>query len=360
MKDVREKGKLSRSQDLTAWSGIAAAAATMPLVLNAGFNQGAEQLVGVRTIADDPEPEVALALLAEGMLSFFAILWPMFAAVVAAVALGAAIQGGVHFRRFRLKAEHLKPVEGLKRVFGTQALWQGAKALLKTLAVGSMLVVVIQFLMPGLLTVGAMPLTAVLSQAGSGTMLLLQASIVAGVLLAVLDIMVVSRRNRKHTMMTKQEIKDETKRTDGDPLIKSQRRSRQLEISRNRMIAAVADADVVVVNPTHVAVALQYTPGAGGAPKVVATGVELLALRIREEATAQRVPVVRDVPVARQLQAQCKLGQEIPHDMFAEVARILAFVMALKARGAAAGTHTAPPSNSSGPHTPGLGSRGPR
>ncbi len=139
--------------------------------------------------------------------------------------------------------------------------------------------------------------------------------------------------------MTKREVRDEHKNSDGDPLIRSQRRSRQLAMSRNRMIAAIGQSDVVLVNPTHFAVAISYEPGKS-APRVVAKGAGAVALRIREKAEEERVPVVKDIPLARALHASCRLGDEIPVELYNAVARVLAFVMSLRARGAAAGTHT--------------------
>ncbi|WP_246836262.1 flagellar biosynthesis protein FlhB [Nesterenkonia sp. NBAIMH1] len=340
-KENREKGRLSRSQDLTAWVGIGAAAATMPLVLMAAWEAGQVQLGTVVQITRSPEPEIALILLGEALRSVLLVLWPLMLATLVGVFAAAALQGGVRFKKFALKGEHLQPVNGLKRVFGMQAVWQGAKALLKTAAVGLMIYAVVQTLVPELLTAGSMSLDSLLASAAAGVTMLLGASILAGVGLAVIDIVVVQKRNRKHTMMTRQEVKDETKKTDGDPLIRQQRRSRQMDLSRNRMIAAVADADVVLANPTHVAVALQYREGEA-APKVVAKGAELLAARIREEAVERGVPIVRDVPLARALHAECRLGQEVPVEHFTQVARVLAFVMALKRRGAHAGVHTIP------------------
>ncbi|GAA1156559.1 EscU/YscU/HrcU family type III secretion system export apparatus switch protein [Nesterenkonia sandarakina] len=341
MKEVREKGKLSRSQDLTAWLGIGAAAATMPWVLEIGREAGAQQLGSVRAVIAAPDPVLAVTTLGEAFTSMLLTLGPMLAAVVVAVMAGAVLQGGVRFRKFALKAEHLDPVKGLKRTFGLQALWQGLKALLKTVVVGVMLWFVINSLMPLLLSTGLLPLSSLLSAAGSGTVSLLQASILAGVGLAVVDLLVVARRNRKHTRMTKQEVKDEHKKTDGDPLVRQQRRSRQLEMSRNRMIAAVGDADVMIVNPTHVAVALSYQPGFA-APKVVALGTDNIALRLREEAATHRVPMVRDISLARALHAECSLGSEVPVELFTQVAQVLAFVMQLKERGGASGVHTVP------------------
>jgi flagellar biosynthetic protein FlhB len=114
-----------------------------------------------------------------------------------------------------------------------------------------------------------------------------------------------------------------------------------MSMSRNRMMADIATADVVLVNPTHVAVALKYE-AMGGAPRVVAKGSGAIAAKIRERAEEHRVPMVRDVPLARALHKACDIGDEIPADLYAAVARVLAFLFALKARGAAAGTHTVP------------------
>jgi flagellar biosynthetic protein FlhB len=141
--------------------------------------------------------------------------------------------------------------------------------------------------------------------------------------------------------MTRREVKEEHKQSEGDPQLKGAIRSRQLAMSRNRMMSEVAKADVVLVNPTHVAVALRYDP-ARGAPRVVAKGAGAVAARIRERAGEHRVPMVEDVPLARALHAQCDLGQEIPGELYEAVARVLAFVMALRRRGSAGGTHRVP------------------
>ena len=130
-------------------------------------------------------------------------------------------------------------------------------------------------------------------------------------MLAAADFFVVMRRNRKKTRMTKKEVKDENKSSEGDPLIKSQRRARQMAMSRNRMIAAIGDADVVLVNPTHFAVALKYEPGKS-APRVVAKGAGHIAARIREEAEAKNVPMVQDIPLARALHGACETGPGDP------------------------------------------------
>ena len=341
MREVHEKGQIGRSQDLGAWIGIAVAALMIPAAIGNAAAAGQDQLLAVQRVIEDPELGAVQALLADALGSMGATLGPMLAVVAVAVLAAAVTQGGVHFRKMTPQPDHFDPVAGLKRVFGTQALWNGAKALLKTAVVGLVLWFAVQGLMPVLMTSGSLPLSAVLEAAAAGSGTLLRAAIVAGLVLAALDVFVVIRRNRKRTMMTKREVKDENKRSDGDPLVKSQRRSRQLAMSRNRMIQAIGTADVVMTNPTHYAVAIKYEPGKS-APRVVAKGAGPVADVIRARAEEERVPIVRDVPLTRALHATCELGHEIPVDLYTPVARVLSFVMALKARGAAAGTHAPP------------------
>jgi flagellar biosynthetic protein FlhB len=343
MKEVRSKGQLSKSQDLTAWLGVAAAGVMLPAAIGAGADAGAIQVANIGKIAANPEPQLAVKMLGDAMGTILGTLAPMLVAIAVVILLGSAVQGGIHFKKFTGKFEQFNLLSGVKRTFGTQALWEGAKALTKTAVVGIVLFVVVQGMMPVLMAAGGLPIAALLEAAGSGGAALIQFAVVAGLGLAALDLFVVMRRNQKKTRMSKKEIKDESKNSDGDPLIKSQRRSRQLTMSRNRMMAGIGNADVVVVNPTHVAVALKYEPGKS-APRVIAKGQGEVAARIRARATEEGVPMVRDIPLARAIHAACALGQEIPVELYDSVARVLAFVMALKARGSAAGTHTmAPP-----------------
>jgi flagellar biosynthetic protein FlhB len=197
---------------------------------------------------------------------------------------------------------------------------------------------VIKGLVRSLTMSGALSLSSVVATVSNGAVTILRAAAVAGLLLAAVDYVMVKRRTGKQLRMSKQEIKDEYKKTEGDPHVKGQIRARQMAASRNRMMAELPKADVVVVNPTHVAVALRYDP-AKGAPRVLAKGSGTIAAKIREKATEHRIPMVQDVPLARALYAGCELGAEIPPQFYGAVARVLAFIMGLKARGSAAGLH---------------------
>jgi flagellar biosynthetic protein FlhB len=142
-------------------------------------------------------------------------------------------------------------------------------------------------------------------------------------------------------MMTKQEVKDENKQAEGDPLVKSAIRSKQIQAARRRMYSALPQADVLLVNPTHFAVALQYDP-ALGAPRVIAKGADFVAARIREIADNAKVPTVHDVDLTRALFRSCDIGQEIPRELFAAVAAVLAFVITRRNRGQRGGEHETP------------------
>jgi flagellar biosynthetic protein FlhB len=170
---------------------------------------------------------------------------------------------------------------------------------------------------------------------------LMRYAAVAGLVMAGADYAMARRRTNKQTYMSKEDIKQEHKNTEGDPQLKGAIRSRQMAMSRNRMMAELPKADVVMVNPIHVAVALRYDPSRG-APRVIAKGAGAIAAKIREKASEYRIPMVEDVPLARLLYRTVELDQEIPPELYLAVARVLAFVMSLKARGSAAGLHRNP------------------
>lgn len=340
MKEVRKKGQLGRSRDLSAWLALAAAVTLLPSLTTRTREVVHEELSKVELVAADPSPARILTLLSEGLGQVMSLLTPLFAVLVVVVVVTQVAQGGV-YPRFRLKKEVFQPNKGIKRLFGMQTLWEAVKTLAKSLAVGLVVFATVQAAIPTLMGSGRLPLSVVLNTAGSSVTSLIQGGVVAGLALAAVDLAVTIRRNRKQTRMTLKEVKDENKRTEGDPQIKGLIRSKQRSMSRNRMMAAVADADVVIVNPTHYAVALRYEPGVG-APKVVAKGVDLLAAKMRERAADNRVPTVSDVTLARALYAAVEVDQEIPDYLFVAVARVLAFVMSLRRRGAASGEHRSP------------------
>ena len=338
LEESRREGRIQRSRDMPSWLSMGAAALTLPMVIGNGASAVQNLVLGIKEVIADPTASRAQSTFIDAFGVLPGILAPILAAAVIGAVAGSLASGGFHMKRFKPHFEQFDLVKGAGRLVARQALWEGAKALLKTGVVGVAVWIAIQGAIPLLAASGAMPVSSIVSAASGVIVAILQSAIVAGIVLGALDVLVVTRRNRQHTMMTRQEIKDEAKSSEGDPHIRQHRRSRQIAISRNRMMAAISGADVVMLNPTHVAVALKYEPGKS-APRVVAKGAGEVAARMRERAAEHRVPMVQDIPLARALYAACEVNQEIPEELYGAVARVLAFVMSLKRRGAALGVH---------------------
>ncbi|HHC08790.1 MAG TPA: EscU/YscU/HrcU family type III secretion system export apparatus switch protein [Actinobacteria bacterium] len=236
---------------------------------------------------------------------------------------GGVLQVGFHLapKTLRPTVSNLSPAKGLQQFKPTVFGWN----LLKTSAKLGLLALVVWAPLQEALSGPLVPVdlaTAAATVGGVGWRILVGATLLA-VVVAGADFGFAWWRNEKELRMTRQELKEEHKNTEGDPLVRQQRRRRAAELSRNRMIFAVASADVVVTNPTHLAVALRYGPG-DPAPKVVAKGADAVALRIRTEAYRHGVVVVEDKPVARALFRTVKLDHYVPAALFEAVAAVLA------------------------------------
>jgi flagellar biosynthetic protein FlhB len=343
-KKARKDGQIGNSRELGTWLGLLAATFVLPRVVRSVLDNSTDSLIRVGAIIRTPDVGTAITMAREAATSALKAALPLALVVAGVAVVSVALQGGIYFspKAFKPQFKRLNPMHGIKRMFGPQALWELIKALLKTAALGLVVYMAVRKLIPSLYGSGSMSLTALLGTAVSTALTVLRYASVAGIVLAIGDFAVVRRRNNKSLKMSKQEIKDEMKSSEGDPHIRGQRRARALAMARNRMMADVPTADVVVVNPTHVAVALRYDPKRG-APRVVAKGGDHLAAKIREIAEKNRVPMVRDGPLARTLYASVEVGHEIPPDLYKAVATVLAFIMTLRKRGSTAGTHTVRP-----------------
>lgn len=340
-KKARRDGQIGNSRELGTWLGLLAATFVLPHVVRTVLSNSTDSLVQVGAIIRTPDVGTAMIMAREAATAAFKAVLPLALVIAGVAVVSVAVQGGIFFspKAFKPQVKRLNPMHGFKRMFGPQGLWELIKALLKTSALALVVYMAVRKLIPTLYGAGSMTLTALLGTAVSTALTVLRYAAVAGIVMAVGDFVVVRRRNNKALKMSKQEIKDEMKSSEGDPHIRGQRRARALAMARNRMMADIPSADVVLVNPTHVAVALRYDPKRG-APRVVAKGSDHLAAKIREIAETHRIPMVRDVPLARTLYATVEVGQEIPPDLYKAVATVLAFIMTLRKRGSTAGTHT--------------------
>jgi flagellar biosynthetic protein FlhB len=339
-REARRKGQIGHTPEIGTWLGMLVASFVIPSVMRRLMEIASGSFARAVDMIGHPDTGTALAITKSTLFDGVEAVAPLAFVVMAIGVASAVIQGGFNFapQLFFPKVSRLNPLQGIKRVFGPQGLWMLVKSLSKTAVLGVVAYLSVRSLIPTLTAPGSLGLGTFLNTATSAALNLIRWCALAGLIMAFADYMVVHRRNNKSLKMTKQEVKEEMKNSEGNPMLRSALRSRAISIARNRMMADVPDADVVVVNPTHVAVALRYQAGKG-APRVLAKGGDHVAARIREIAERNRIPMVEDVPLARTLYAAVEVGQEIPTEMFEAVARILAFVMTLKARGSAAGTH---------------------
>jgi flagellar biosynthesis protein FlhB len=340
-KKARSEGGISNTPEFGTWAGLFAASYVLPWVFTSLFSTARTALVEAGAIIESPDPAQALIFARNNFESAFRAVLPLAIMIGVISVASIAGQGGISFapKLWKPNLKRLNPLSGFKRMFGAQGAWNLAKALLKTAALAVILLVALRPVLSKLTDAGSIPLSQLTQVAMSTALNLMRFASGAGVLMAIADYAVTRKRNNKQLKMTKQEIKDEFRSSEGDPMLRGARRSRALAMSRNRMMAEIATADVVVVNPTHVAVALRYDP-ARGAPRVVAKGADHVAAKIRELADKHRVPMVSDIPLARTLHASCDLGQEIPAELYRAVATVLAFILTLKKRGSAVGVHT--------------------
>ncbi len=232
--------------------------------------------------------------------------------------------------KFKLNFNFLNPLNGVKRLFAWRGLIEFARGLIKVAIIGTVVYLVLRpDLDKAAVMIGLDP-AQILTTITTEFQRLLIAVILSIAAVASLDYFYQKWSTLQQLKMTKQEVKDETKNADGDPHIKGRQRQIRLARAKKRMLQAVPKASVVITNPTHYAVALQYEIGAAGAPRVVAKGVDFMAKRIREIAEANEVPIIENPPVARALYATVEIDDEISPEHYKAVAEIIGYVMKLR------------------------------
>jgi flagellar biosynthetic protein FlhB len=256
---------------------------------------------------------------------------PIFAVTLVIAVLATIAFGGLNFstKLIEPKFDKLNPLSGLKRMFGLKAGFELGKAIAKCLVVGGLLAWVLADNISTLATLGSMSIEPALAETGS--LITRSALIVAFglVLIALVDVPYQYFDFMKRMRMSRQEIKDEMKDMEGQPEVKAQIRKRQREIATRKMMAKVKDADVVITNPDHFAVALSYDPTSDGAPVLIAKGIDHLAFRIRDEARNNGVQIFEAPPLARSLYYTTDLDQPVPEALYVPVAQVIAYVFSL-------------------------------
>lgn len=333
-KESREKGQVARSKELNTLAVVMVAAVGL-LMLGPRLAQRLMDLMvynfSIEREALYNTDSMGLHLLSSLNHGFSGLAPLLFLLLVAAL-VGPVLFGGWLFSAKLLapKGERLNPLAGLKRMFSIKALVELLKALAKFLVVLVMALVVLNMRTDDLLALGNQPLPTAIAHSAwvLGTSLVLLASTL--ILIAAVDVPFQIWDNKQKTKMTKQEVRDEYKDSEGKPEVKSRVRQLQREMAERRMMGEVPKADVVITNPTHYAVALKYDPVQSGAPVVVAKGADFLAQKIREVATEHDVIVLESPPLARAVYYSTELEQPIPAGLYLAVAQVLAYVYQIR------------------------------
>ncbi len=269
----------------------------------------------------------------KAVLFFVISTAPFFAGVFIFAFAANVLQVGFKItpKALRPKFDKLNPLKGIKKVFfSAQSFVETIKSLLKFLIVGYLIYIFIEDLIHETTNLANFAVIDILKfMSNSVFHLIIKLSLLYAILAAA-DFIYQKYKFKKEMMMTKQEVKEEVKQTEGNPEIKSRIKSVQVEMARKRMMKELPTADVVITNPTHLAVALKYDPLKNGAPVVIAKGADLLAQRIKEIAREHDIYIYEDKPLARMLYRSCDIGQEIPEALFEAVAKVLAFVYGLR------------------------------
>ena len=331
--DARKKGDVPRSRELTMTAVMLSGASCLLLMaepigkdllvaLTEGFTLERDVIFDSRHLGP--------ALAEIGGEALRALL-PLAVALLAAVFLGAVAIGGWSFslQAVQFKTERLNPVKGLKRVFSANGLMELFKALAKFTLVAAIAVLWLWGSSGTLLSLGREPIGSAVVNALRlcGVSLLVVSS--ALIVIAAIDVPFQLWQYQKKLRMTRQQVKDEFKETEGRPEVKSRIRAMQQQAATARMMEEVPTADVVITNPTHFAVALRYDEKTMSAPTVIAKGKDLIAQRIRDIATENGVPLFSAPPLARVLFRTTEIGDEIPARLYTAVAQVLAYIFGL-------------------------------
>jgi len=335
LKKARDDGQVARSTELPA--AVIVIGAFLMLMLTGGWlitrlsGVFAQGFVFDRQLIE--KPLLLPAHFGDQIFSAFLLVLPVIIFTMVAAIIASGMTGGYlfSFKALMPKGSKINPINGFKRIFGTHALVELGKAILKFVLVAGVLWWSLMSNMDALVKIGQMSLEPALSAAGG---MIMQSALWVALSLAVIAMIDVPWQKHSFTKkmrMTVQEIKDEFKQMEGSPEVKAQIRRRQREMSNARMMDRVKDADVVITNPEHFAVALEYDPTGDGAPIMVAKGSDHMAALIRAEAKAHGVHLFEAPPLARAIYFTTEVEQQVPEDLYHAVAQVIAYVFSLEA-----------------------------
>lgn len=332
--EAREKGQVAKSREVSSaailigglvyfWLGAAPMMEKIMGVMKKNFAAAA-----TTTLSEETTPFILTGLIYD----LFSIVLPLFLLATFVALMVNLVQTGFVFSGEPLipKWERIDPIKNLKRLFSLQALVELVKNLIKVVVIGITLWLTMRSEISTVPGIVAWSVPDIVAYVGKVAFRIIASTCWILIVLAVLDFLYQHWEHMKSLKMTKQEVKEEYKQLEGDPLVKGRIRRIQREMARRRMMAAVPKADVVITNPTHYAIALRYEQESMAAPMVVAKGADYVAEKIKEIARQHHVPIVENREVAQMLFKLTEVGEAIPETLYRAVAEILAYVYRIK------------------------------
>lgn len=331
--EARQEGQVARSMDLNSAFVLIAA---LLIIKFTGPTLGTKiRAITINYLTHFPKHDLTVgdvsSTLVRLLLEAGLAVAPLILGVAVVGFIGSAMQVGLVISGKPLlpKGERLNPITGMTRLFSMRAGVELVKSIAKILVVGYIVYSFIRSKSSEIASLAGSDYYTACSRFGQLTWALMLRAAIAMFIIAAFDYMYQRWQTEKQLKMTKQEVKEDFKRTEGDPLIKSKIRQRMRQVAQRRMMHEVPKADVVITNPTHYAVAIKYDADVNSAPVVIAKGQMLIAQRIKEIAIENNIPIVENVQLARTLYASVEIGAEIPAELYQAVAEILAYVYRL-------------------------------
>lgn len=334
LEQAREEGDVPRSREISTFAVLLAAGGGMWLWGERIITEINRALVSGLSLTRDQAfvPDVLFQRILSDVVQVMLVCLPVALVIMLMALASPLVIGGwqVSSKALQPNFTRLNPISGIGNLFSKHSLVELIKAILKTLVVGIIAWLVIRFEMDAVVALSLQPLKAAIMHTGQLLIATFMYLVAGLALIALIDGPYQMWHYAEKLKMTRQEVIQEAKESDGNPQIKGRIRQLQREMARKRMMAAVPTADVVVTNPTHYAVALKYAEGKMGAPQVVAKGADEVAAKIRELAKENNVPLLEAPPLARALFKHTEIGDEIPQSLYTAVAEVLAYVFQLR------------------------------
>jgi flagellar biosynthetic protein FlhB len=336
LSDASNKGSVAQSQEIQSWAVMLIITLLMvgaiPSIMAyvSSFNQKfIENAHDFSTSSDDVQN-----LFKEVVLEIGIVILPLMFSFLLVGVFVQIIQVGWNpsFEKFQIKLDKFSPAKGVKKLFGVRPLVEAGKGVVKLGIVGTVIFMLVAPMLVDVELLPAFDLMYTLERIKVIALVILAATVMIMTVIAAIDYIYQKWDHTEKLKMTKQEVKDETKQQDGDPKIKQRIAALRMERQRERMMQAIGKADVIITNPTHYAIALQYDMDTMPAPILVGKGMDSLALRIREVAEENDIPIVENPPLARALYAAVEIDEEIPAEHFHAVAEVIGYVFRLKGR----------------------------